>query len=303
MASEVKTTVTTEAGLQERAQARLTSKILYQSKLLGAGSFESLANASSAQFPIFPAPDPTQVTQITEGDRPAGSLGTASGTLKTVTIAAASVTLLAFSQVTSQSKVSLRGGQGVGNATLNKLAGDVAAKVDSYIASKFTVASFTTLGSGGFVGEGSVVTYNAFLNAKTSLLNSGYNGTIRACMSHYMANKIRQDMKTAFFMDVNNRLSNSGYLGTLDDVEIYAMPSSWMSTQTINSQTRVAGLMWVDGFGFGTTYDDTGEYGGLVEISQVPLHVDVEIGATAYMNAVALSATGGIILGSDSATL
>jgi hypothetical protein len=287
MAGELVTTTSTLAGLMERTQARMSAKFMIRSRLFGApGWWQEALNSSAVQFPKIPAPSPVS-EHSTEADD-------SSATAKT--IAAATATLGIWTEKTTLSKLAVLGGQDVDNHTMAVLLNDVASGVDKHIAAVATEAAFT------LDPEENCVTFGAFQNAVTTLRNTGYEGELYAWMTEYMLSQIMDDLRAVNLPVSNEDFINSGYRGRLMNIPIYTLPSSWCPTSTTTSKKN--GFLGFKDFGVGIGYHkgDPGMGQGIIHpfIKEESLYY--ELSATAYVRAAALSATGGILLVSDSAT-
>lgn len=287
MAGELVTTTSTMAGYMERAQARLSASFLIKSRLFGTpGWWQPAVNANIVQFPKIPAPTPVS-EHSTEAD-------TASATA--ISTAAATATMKIWHQETTVTKKAILGGSEMDRPTMAQLLNNVASGVDKHIASIATEASFTS------TPVPNVVTFGAFQEAVTTLRNTGYEGEMFAWMSEYMLSEIMSDLRTAVLPQVNEDFINSGYRGRLMNIPIYTLPSSWLPTSTTNG--KVNGLLGFKDFSVGIGYHggDGGEGQGLMHLFSEEKALHYVLSATAYVSAVALSATGGILIESDSAT-
>lgn len=284
MAGEIVTTTSTGAGLMERRQARILAQLALSSRLFNGVWTQESTNASTTQFPKYPAPG-ASVTAATEANASSASA---------LTINAATATLAAFPYITSASKLFLSGGEDA-RATVDAIiANEVVSSVDKQIASVITEANYTT------TPVADVVTLSAFLTAKATLENVGYNGTQCFICSPNMAYKIMADAGKSFYMNANEQMITSGNIGSLYGVQFLVVPSGWLPTATTSG--KVSGLIYYKEFALGFAYRNMAA-GGLVDFTEAEKHTYLEIAGTAYCDAASLAATAGIICLSDSATL
>lgn len=288
MAGELVTTTATQAGYMERAQAQLSAQFLIKSRLFGAPCWwQEALNANVVQFPKIAAPSPVS-EHSTEAD-------TASATA--ISTAAATATMKIWHQETTLSRKAILGGTGVDRATAATLLNNVSSGVDKHIASIATEASFTTS------PIENCVTASAFQAAVTALRNTGYDGEMYAWMSEYMLSEIMADLRQVNLPVSNEDFVNTGYRGRLFNVAIYTLPSSWLPASTTTSKKN--GLIAFKDFGVGIAYHkgDAGEGQGIIHTFAKQEALHYVLSATAYVSAVALSATGGVVIVSDSASL
>ena len=286
MAGEVVTTTSTGAGLMERRQARILAQLALTSRVFNGVWVQESTNASSTQFPKYPAPG-ASATAGTEANALTGN-GTA------LTIAAATATLKSLTYWTTVSKLYLGGGEDAAATVDAIIANEVVSSVDKEICSVITEANFTT------TPINDVVTLSAFLEAKSTLENVGYNGTIYFIGSPHMIAGLMADAGTKFYPNANSQMITSGNIGSLYGVQCLQVPSGWLPSATTSG--KISGFMYYKEWALGFAYRNMAA-GGLVDFTTVEKHHSLEIGGTAYCDAAALAATAGVICLSDSATL
>lgn len=288
MAGELVSTTSTIAGLMERTQAQMSAMFLMKSRLFGSpGWWVEALNSNSVQFPKLPAPSPVS-EHSTEADTASASA---------VSIAAATATLAVYHKETTLSKKAVLGGGNVPSYVLATLLNDVAAGVDKAIAAIATEANFTA------TPTADVVTLAAFQSAVTTLRNTGYEGEMYAWLTEYQLSEIMTDARQVNLPTFNEDFINSGYRGRLLNVPIYTLPSSWCPAATTSGFKN--GFLGFKDFSVGIGYHkgDPGAGQGIIHtfVKEEALHY--VLSATAYVKPAALSATGGILLLSDSASL
>lgn len=277
----VSTTISTLAGLQERYQADANAMFQYSSRLWKACWAVEAINAGVVQFPVIPAP--SAVSEQTEGN---------DVTPTAVSVGAAPATLGAFVKVARASKISLQGGAQSLDVLVKTLVNDIGASVDKHIASKALSTSFSGWTT-DYVAD--VVTVAAFASAIAQLRDSGYSGKMKCFMTESMGLAIGAAAGALFTLEKNNEIFSSGYLTTYLGVEIYTISSALVTSENIGGTTKQNGLIWYDGLGLGLGYYPS-PGGGLVHITMKEDHNNIEVGATAYVKATALSTTGGLVI-------
>ena len=280
----INTTTSTEAGFMERAQAYLTASFRINSALFDPCWKTVAQNASSVQFPSYPTPSAASAQTEANSVTPAA-----------VTVGAKTATPLLYPSATEISKQTLLGGLNIARASLDIMTNNVVAGVDKAIAAIATEATFTA------TPVANCITIDAFEEAKWKLENTGYKGKIIAWMSPYMLNQIMADLRNYNLPQTNDTHVTQSYRGTLNGVDIYVVPSGDLPTSTTNG--KVNGFMGFVDFGIGIGYHP-GDAGTLIHLDQSKAYTFSEgLGAGAYLAAVGLTATGGILIESDSATL
>jgi hypothetical protein len=284
MASENVTTIATLPGVMESIQAA-GGEFVISSNLFQACQIQVADNAEYVNWKKYPVPSAVSVATDANAVTPGA-----------ITIAQAQATIAMYASATRVSRAALLGGRGIPDDLRNIMVNNVAAGVDKAIAAIATEANFTA------TPIANCTTSAAFREGVYKLRNTGYRGPLRAFVTEYMAYKISEDDRNFWNPMTNDAIVSNGYQGRsrIGGVDIFTIPSSLAPTATTSSLLN--GLMWMHPFGIGVGYHP-GDGGGLMHADVAkPMVFDDVLGIAAFIGMDNLSATGGILLLSDSAT-
>lgn len=274
MANEIKTTNTTNAGLVERVQADAIATVRMQSRLFNFVNTKEAMNAGSVQFwsPDTPSGVIAQISAQTESN---------SLTSLAHSATARAATLYTYAWQTSVSELDLRSGSMTEAEMARNSASYVAGAIDKAICAQFS--NFTPTISGA------TFSVSNLLSARAQLENTGFAGNVICVLGVTEFGELMSDALTAHYtFQKNDQIISNGYMGRLFDIDIIAVPDTYLPT--IDSQKY--GAMFFDGYGIGLGY-----HAPLIEVKQTPLDIaNFYMGAKAEVGATYISAYGGVKL-------
>lgn len=276
---------TSAAGVQgymETLQAEAIAKLVIGSRLWNHVYAVASTNANTVQFPVLPAPSP--VTSATAE--------TASITDAAISITTATASPAQIAAATIISRKALLGGTAIQDKAFGVLINNVVAGFDYDIAGEFD-----DLTDAGNVAESASIA--AFRASKADLADVGYGGQMHAALSEDQVDLILSGLSN-YTVPQTAEYIGTGYVGRMLGVELVALPSGFMQTDT-----NKVGAIWYKEFGLCVGYhagesmsgvmEGTGAPAPLVHLEIAPIDVvSVNLSAAVFALASEMSSTGGV---------
>lgn len=276
-------TSSTLAGPQGTLVAEAIAKFVVGSRTWPIIFPVASTNANTVQIPVMPAPSP--VTSATAE--------TASITDAAVSIAAVTASPAQIARATKVSRKALLGGLGVEQMAFNVMINDVASGFDYDVAGEFDDLT----DAGNVTATASITAFRASI---ADLDDVGYGGTKVAALSVDQVDLILAGLSSYSQVTQTQEYIGTGYVGRILGVELVALPSGFMQTDT-----NKVGAIWYKEFGIAVGYHagdtisgpmmGTGAPAPFIHLETVPIDVvSVNLSAAVFALAAQMSTTGGV---------
>lgn len=275
-------TSSTLAGDMETLQAYASARFVIGSRLHPHIYPVASTNANTVQLPALPAPSP--VTSATAE--------TASITDAAITISAITASPAQIAAATKVSTKALLGGTLAQTHAFDVLINNVVAGYDYDIAGEFNDLT----DAGNVSSTASIAVFRASI---ADLQDVGYGGSMHAALSVDQVDLILAGL-SSYTVPQTAEYIGTGYVGRLLGVELVALPSGFMETDT-----NKVGAIWYKEFGIAVGYhagdtiggvmEGTGAPAPLVHLATVPIDVvSTNLSAAVFALAAQISTTGGV---------